>query len=362
VARLLAAMSGGVDSSVAAALAVRDGHEVVGATLKQWEFPDEETRLEKGCCTLDAVADARRAADVVGIPHYTFDFRETFATQVVDPFVDDYAKGLTPNPCIRCNELVRFGALADKARMLGFDGIVTGHYARVVSEADGQKRLHRARNMDKDQSYVLYALGQSALSMALFPIGELRSKDEVRAIARDLALPNADREDSLEVCFVGEGRRPGDVVADRVPVAVRRGPIVDDTGAVVGEHRGLAYYTVGQRRGLGALGTDPHYVTRIDADRNAIVVGTEETLGRSALRAQRPRFVNGCRPHDGDRFEAVVRYRGEPVPAAFFATEEGTVEGFRLEFDRPVRAVAPGQAVVLYSGDEVIGGGTITGR
>ncbi len=357
MSRLLAAMSGGVDSSVAAALAVREGHEVVGATLKQWEFPDEETRLTKGCCTLDAVADARRAADVIGIPHYTFDFRETFASQVVGPFVDDYAKGLTPNPCIRCNELVRFGALADKARMLGFDGIVTGHYARV--ESDGRRRrLLRARNIDKDQSYVLYALGQSALAMALLPIGELSSKDEVRAIARDLALPNADREDSLEVCFVGEGRRPGDVVAETVPVAVRRGPIVDDAGSVVGEHRGLAYYTVGQRRGLGALGTDPHYVTRIDVDRNAIVVGTEQALARSALRARRPRFVRGDRPHDGDRFDAVVRYRGEPVPAAFFPNEEG----FRLEFERPVRAIAPGQAVVLYRGDEVIGGGTITER
>jgi len=351
-------MSGGVDSSVAAALAVREGHEVVGATLKQWEFPEEEARLTKGCCTLDAVADARRAADVIGIPHYTFDFRETFAAQVVDPFVDDYAKGLTPNPCIRCNELVRFGALADKARMLGFDGIVTGHYARVVSEADGRKRLLRARNADKDQSYVLYALGQSALAMAFFPIGEHSSKDEVRAIARDHALPNADREDSLEVCFVGEGRRPGDVVAEKVPVAVRRGPIVDDAGAVVGEHRGLAYYTVGQRRGLGSISTEPHYVTRIDADRNAIVVGTEESLGRCELRAQRPRFVSGDRPGDGERLDAVVRYRGEPVPAAFFGSEEG----FRLEFERPARAIAPGQAAVLYRGDEVIGGGTITGR
>jgi tRNA-specific 2-thiouridylase len=354
-------MSGGVDSAVAAALAVREGHEVVGATLKQWEFPDEETRLTKGCCTLDAVADARRAADVIGIAHYTFDFRETFAAQVVDPFIDDYAKGLTPNPCIRCNELVRFGALADKARMLGFDGIVTGHYARVVEEA-GRFRMLRARNLDKDQSYVLYALGQSALAMAHFPVGEFSSKADVRQIARDLELPNSERGDSLEVCFVGEGRRPGDVVAEKVPVAVRRGPIVDDTGKVVGEHRGLAYYTVGQRRGLGALGTDPHYVTRIDADRNAIVVGNKETLGRSAIRARRPRFVSGDRPHDGDTFDAVVRYRGEPVPAAYFGTEEGAVEGFRLEFDRPVRAVAPGQAVVLYEGDEVIGGGTITGR
>ncbi len=357
MSRLLAAMSGGVDSSVAAALTVRDGHEVVGATLKQWEFPDEETRLTKGCCMLDAVTDARRAADVIGIPHYTFDFRETFAAQVVEPFVADYAKGLTPNPCVRCNELVRFGALADKARMLGFDGIVTGHYARVVADPDGF-RLFRARNHDKDQSYVLYALGQSALALASFPIGEISTKDEVRQIARDLELPNADRQDSLEVCFVGEGRRPGDVVADRVPVAVRRGPIIDDTGAVVGEHRGLAYYTVGQRRGLGTMSfrpPEPRYVTRLDTDRNAIVVGPPEALGRCELRAQRPRFVSGARPCDGERFDAVVRYRGEPVSATFY----GEPDGFRLEFERPVRAVAPGQGVVLYRGDEVVGGGTI---
>jgi tRNA-specific 2-thiouridylase len=355
VARLLAAMSGGVDSSVAAALAVRAGHEVVGATLKQWEFPDEETRLTKGCCTLDAVADARRAADVIGIPHYTFDFREVFAREVVDPFVSDYTNGLTPNPCVRCNELVRFGALADKARLLGFDGLVTGHYARVSHDAQGVGHLLRALNADKDQSYVLYALGQSALAQATFPIGEMPTKDDVRAMARDLGLPNADREDSLEVCFVGEGRRPGDVVAERVPVAVRRGPIVDDSGAVVGEHRGLAYYTVGQRRGLGAIAAEPRYVTRLDLERNAIVIGSDEALGVEHLEATRARFVSGAAPADGERFDAVVRYRAEPVPTTYLAGGDG----FRLEFDRPVRAVAPGQAVVLYRNDEVIGGGTI---
>jgi tRNA-uridine 2-sulfurtransferase len=349
--RFLAAMSGGVDSSVAAAVAVREGHDVSGVTLKQWQFADEETLLTKGCNTLDAVADARRVADVIGIPHYTMDFREIFAREVVEPFVSDYAKGLTPNPCVRCNELVRFGALLTKAEMLGFDGLITGHYARAENG-----RLYRARNADKDQSYVLYAVGRQALQRARFPLGEIESKDRVRAMASELGFSNADREDSVEVCFIGDGRRPGDVVAERVPVAVRRGPIVDANGRTVGEHRGLAYYTVGQRRGLGSIGNaEPRYVTEIDPRRNAIVVGERDDLAATELEAARPRFVSGQRPADGASFDAVVRYRGEETRARF----ESTDDGFRLEFERPVRAVAPGQAVVLYDSDEVIGGGTI---
>jgi tRNA-specific 2-thiouridylase len=241
---------------------------------------------------------------------------------------------------------VRFGALAAKAQMLGFEAIVTGHYART----DGT-RLYRARNADKDQSYVLYAID---VSKAHFPLGEISSKDEVRAIARELDLLNAERADSLEVCFVGDGRHPGDVVADHIPVAVRRGPIVDASGDVVGEHRGLAYYTVGQRKGLGVAASEPRYVAELDVARNAVVISDGSGLGRTNLRATRPRFVHET-PADGERFDAVVRYRGEPTPATY--TE--TADGFELSFERPVRAVAPGQAVVLYRGDEVIGGGTI---
>jgi tRNA-specific 2-thiouridylase len=348
MAKLLAAMSGGVDSSVATALAIDAGHEVVGATLKQWEFPDEETRLSKGCSVLDAVADARRVADVLAIPHYTFDFRELFAREVIAPFVDDYARGLTPNPCVRCNELVRFGALVDKAEMLGFDGVVTGHWARI---ADG--KLHRARNRDKDQSYVLYAIGARGVDRALFPLGDVESKTLVREMAAGLGFTNADRPDSLEVCFVGEGKRPGDVVAEQVPVAVRSGPIVDAVGKVVGEHRGLAYYTIGQRKGLGGNGAR-RYVTGIDTDRNVLVVDADapESTG---LEAVRPRFF-GDQPSDGARLGAVVRYRGAETPATFAST----ADGFRLDFERSVRAVSAGQAVVLYDDDEVIGGGTIS--
>jgi tRNA-uridine 2-sulfurtransferase len=350
MARLLAAMSGGVDSSVATALAVREGHEVVGATLKQWEFGDEDVRLVKGCNTLDAVDDARRAAEVIGIAHYTFDFRETFSREVVDPFVSDYARGLTPNPCVRCNELVRFGALLEKAERLGFEGLITGHYARIEGA-----RLFRARDASKDQSYVLYAIGRHGIERAYFPLGEMESKNDVREMARSFGLPNADRDDSLEVCFVGEGRRPGDVVAERIPVAVRRGPIVDEEGHTVGEHRGLAYYTVGQRRGLGGGSPTPRYVKEIDPERNVLVVSEAGSLGEESLTATRPRFI-GCMPDDGSEVEAVVRYRGEATPATYSSTSEG----FRLDFERPVRAISPGQAVVLYSGEEVLGGGTIS--
>ena len=348
MARLLAAMSGGVDSSVAAALAVRAGHEVVGATLKQWEFGDEEIRLTKGCNTVDAVDDARRVAGIIGIPHYTFDFRDVFSREVVEPFVDGYARGLTPNPCVRCNERVRFGELLAKAEMLGFEGLITGHYARTE---DG--RLYRAANRDKDQSYVLYAIGSRGASSAHFPLGEITSKDEVREIARDLGLTNADREDSLEVCFVGEGRRPGDVVAERVPVAVRSGPIVDRAGNVVGEHRGLAYYTLGQRKGLGAAGAR-RYVTEIDADRNVLVIDDADGLGSERLTAIDARFF-GDPPPDGTVVQAAVRYRGEEIDATFMST----LDGFALAFTEPMRAVSPGQAVVLYDGEEVLGGGTI---
>jgi tRNA-specific 2-thiouridylase len=354
--RLLAAMSGGVDSSVAAALALDAGHEVVGATLKQWEFDDEETRLTKGCCMLDAVADARRAADVIGIPHYTLDFREVFAREVVDPFVSDYARGLTPNPCVRCNELVRFGALLDRALRLGFDGLVTGHYVRVEPADDGDVRLLRAQDADKDQSYVLYALDQRSLRRAVFPLGVFGSKAEVRDLARTLGLPNFGREDSVDVCFVGEGRKPGDVVAERTPALVNAGPIVTTSGEVIGEHRGLAYYTVGQRRGLGSLGGSRRYVTALEPERNAIVVGDRDALSTHTLDATRPRFIRGTPPGDGDRFSAVVRYRGAGAPARFYRADGG----FRLEFEHPQTGVAPGQAVVLYSDDEVVGGGTIT--
>jgi tRNA-specific 2-thiouridylase len=352
--RVLAAMSGGVDSSVAAAIVKGAGHDVTGVTLKQWEFPDEETRLVKGCCTLDAVADARRAADVIGIAHYTLDFRDTFAREVVDPFVSDYAKGLTPNPCVRCNERVRFGALWERAQMLGFDGLVTGHYARAAGG-----RLLRARNRAKDQSYVLYAVGRDVLERVVFPIGEIATKLQVRELAHELGLPNAGRDDSVEVCFVGEGKKPGDVIAERVPGAVRAGPIVDANGEVIGEHRGLPYYTVGQRRGLGSLGSHARYVTGLLPEHNTLVVGERAALRATALEATRPRFVAGHPPCDGRELTAVVRYHGSETAASFASNGDG----FRLEFFRPVDAVAPGQAVVLYDGDdgdEVVGGGTIT--
>jgi tRNA-specific 2-thiouridylase len=351
MARLLAAMSGGVDSSVAAALSVRDGHDVTGVTLKQWEFPDEETRLAKGCCTLDAVDDARRAADVIGIPHYTFDLRDDFRREVVEPFVQDYAAGRTPNPCIRCNERVRFGIFLERARRLGFEGIVTGHYARVV---DG--RLHRARDRDKDQSYVLYALGPEVLECVMWPLGDMDSKTEVRRLAAELGFRNWDRPDSVDVCFVGEGRTPGDVVAEHAPEAVREGPILSPEGREVGRHRGLPFYTVGQRRGLGVVrGLPPERraVAVLDPDRNAIVLGERPHSLR--IEAVRPRFPSGSAPPDGTRVGAVVRYRGAEVPARFSATPDG----FRLDCDEPVDAPAPGQSVVLYMGDEVVGGGII---
>jgi tRNA-specific 2-thiouridylase len=349
MARLLAAMSGGVDSSVAAAIARDQGHDVTGVTLRQWDDPSEQTRLTKGCSTADAVADAGRAAATLGLAHYTLDFRDVFAREVIDPFVREYASGRTPNPCVRCNELVRFGALADKAGRLGFEGLVTGHWARTRGG-----RLMRAANRERDQTYMLYAVSRQQLSFAHFPLGTIASKQEVREIARGLGLPNADRPESVDVCFVPPRTKTGDFVRGLVPAAVRSGPVVDSNGRVLGEHRGLAYYTVGQRRGLPQAARDS-FVALIDADANAVVVTGASGLERTRITATRPRFAGGM-PADGARVEAVVRYRAQEVPAVFRAT----ADGFELALERAVRAAAPGQAVVCYDGQAVLGGGTIS--
>lgn len=348
MAKLLAALSGGVDSAVAAALLSQRNHDVTAVTLKQWDHPDEEVRLTKGCNTLDAVDDARRAADTLGIPHYTFDFRDTFTTEVIEPFVAEYAAGRTPNPCVRCNAKVRFGALLGKAMAMGFDGLITGHYARVK---DG--RLHKARCADKDQSYVLYRLSQHALSKANFPLGDFESKAEVRQIAQRLGLPNYDREDSVDVCFIPEGTKHSELVAASVPSAMTHGAITNRQGERVGHHHGIASYTIGQRRGLQV--STRQYVIAIDQARNEIQVGGEDDLLAESLRASNASYPSGCKPADGTELEALIRYRAKGVPAIYSSTNDG----FALTFLSPVRAVTPGQSVVLYDSDQVVGGGII---
>lgn len=339
-------MSGGVDSSVAAALLVEQGHDVTGVTMQLWPSSDEEG----GCCSVDAVRDAKRVCDLLGIPHYALNFRDSFESFVVAPYCEDYASGRTPNPCIECNDRLKFGDLLAKAVAQGADMLATGHYARIVETDSGARLLKRAVDPTKDQSYFLYRLTQAQLSHVLFPLG-VHTKSDVRAMAERLGLHVHDKPESQDVCFAPAGH--AEVIRERRPDALVAGPILDAEGRVVGEHGGLAAYTVGQRHGLGLSGpTGPLYVTAVDPTRNALIVGPHETL---AVRHIEASHVIWHAPLREVRVEVQTRYRQSPVPADADAREDDLL----LDLDQPAYGVAPGQAVVCYEHDLVLGGGTI---
>ncbi len=353
--RVVAAMSGGVDSAVAAGRMLDAGHEVVGVHLALSQSAATLRESARGCCTIEDAGDARRVADMLGIPFYVWDMAERFKRDVMEDFVAEYSAGRTPNPCLRCNEKIKFSALLDKAVALGFDAVATGHYAQVVSREDGGRELHRAVDMAKDQSYVLGVLDADQLARAFFPLGDT-AKPEIRAEAKERGFYVAGKPDSHDICFIADGDTKGWLTSR---LGEQPGEIVDaETGEVVGAHLGAYSYTVGQRRGLGLdrsdMDGDPRYVVSVDAAANRVVIGTSDLLGVNAIRGDHARWC-GPPPEGVVAVGAQVRAHGEEVPAQAWADGDDV----EVRLSGRLRGVAPGQSVVLYEGTRVVGSATI---
>ena len=351
--RIMLGMSGGVDSSVAALLLQKQGYDVTGVTMRL--RPDEYMCESQsgGCCSLDDIDDARRVCYRLGIEHLVLNFTEAFRRDVIDPFAAEYAAGRTPNPCIACNRFLKFDAMLRRARELEFDGIATGHYA-IVSQGDNGRWLLRRSPSAKDQSYVLYAMTQYQLARTLLPLGEL-AKPQVRALAEEAGLPVAKKPDSQEICFVEHNDYAG-FIERYTGAKPEPGDFVDRDGNVLGRHRGITHYTVGQRKGLGISFPCPMYVVAIDAGSNRVVLGEDGSQYASSLVAGDVNWVPFDAPQGPLRASAKVRYQAQPAPAVLTPLPDGRV---KAEFSRPQRSVTPGQAVVFYDGDLVLGGGTI---
>lgn len=349
-------MSGGVDSSVAAALLVEAGHEVIGITLRtaRWVEPGDEAARFGSCCSPAAAMDARAVARQLGVPYYLLNHEREFAQTVIADFTREYAAGRTPSPCVVCNREVKFGTLLRRALAWEAEGVATGHYARVGRDpTTGRTLLYRGRDAGKDQSYFLWPLTQEQLARAVFPLGDL-TKAEVRARARTLGLVTAETPESQELCFVSGDYRT--LLRERAPEAFRPGPIVDEAGGQVGTHGGLGGYTIGQRRGLGIAGREPRYVLRLDAERNTVVVGSRLALDADRLVAAEVNLI-ACERLEGTlAVDARVRHNAPLMAAEVEARRPAEVE---VRFARPQRAVTPGQSVVFYQGDLVVGGGVI---
>jgi len=361
-ATVAVAMSGGVDSSTAAALLASRGYRVIGLTMRLFCYSDRQTS-EKSCCNTQAIADARAVCERIGAPHYVIGGEKEFKRDVISRFVDSYLTGSTPNPCVDCNSFIKFKMLMYKALNIGADYLATGHYVRIGAH-NGSPALLRGLDRDKDQSYFLWGIPRSSLNRLLFPLGEY-NKGQVRALAGEYGLEVREKVESQEVCFVENDDLEAfirqsaaeRVEGDETPLSTRPGPVLDSSGKVVGEHRGSAFYTIGQRKGLGVSLGRPVYVTRIDTASNVVVVGDDNELGSNLLEAEQVNFL--ADPPDSNFKAGVqIRYRHNPVPATVEHTGNYSV---RVRFETPQRAVARGQSVVFYDNEVLLGGGVING-
>jgi tRNA-specific 2-thiouridylase len=350
--RVVVAMSGGVDSSTAAALLVEKGYDVIGVMMRLWAEGGEGGSTNR-CCSTEAVENARRVCYALDIPFYLINYEQEFKRQVVDLFIAEYARGRTPNPCLACNRHIKFDLLLRQAQAMGAQYLATGHYARI-RQLNGRYQLLKAIDREKDQSYVLYMLGQRELQHLLLPLGDY-TKEQVRAMARQRGLPVADRAESQDLCFVRDNdyRR---FLQAHAPESIRPGPILDTAGRVIGQHKGLPFYTIGQREGLGIAAPEALYVMHIDVARNALVVGTKAELGRRELVATEVNYVSGEIPEGPLKITAKIRYQAGESEAILTPLEDGRA---RVTFTQPQRDITPGQGVVFYSGEVVLGGGII---